>query len=74
MYLDRLVAIDIQLHTRPVDLVQIFDDLFCSFIEIHAAVLVLHVAHRHVDFVLGCKVYAVVVLRDLVADLHPAYD
>lgn len=74
MYLDGLVAIDIKLYARAVHLVQIFNDLLGSFVEIHAAVLVFHVAHRHVYFVLRRKVNAVLVLRDLVAYLYAAHD
>ena len=35
--------------------------------------MVLHVAHWHVDLELGGKVYAVVVLRDLVGEVHPTH-
>ena len=72
VHLDLLQPVDVHLHTWPVDLVQVAQDLLDRLVQVGLAILVLHVRHRHVDLVLGREVNAVVVLRDLVGDLHAA--
>ena len=72
VYLDWLLltAIDAHLHPWTIDLPQILKDLLSSLIEIGLAILVLHVGHRHMNLVLGSKIYTVIVLRNLVGNFH----
>lgn len=79
---DHLVHIDldllqspihVNLHSWPVDLPQVFQDLLDGLVQVGLAVLVLHIRHWHVDLVLWGEVNAVVVGWDLVGDVHSAH-
>jgi len=72
MNFDRLVAIDVQLNSRTVNLIKISDDLLDCFVQIGFAVLILHVTYWHVDFVFWSEVNTVLILRDFVGNLCSA--
>ena len=68
------IGIDVQLHSRSIHQRNVLEDLLGCLGQVALGILVLHVTHRHVQLELRSKVNAVLVLRNLIWNLHPAND
>lgn len=70
IYLNGLVAIDIHLNCWGRYILQIFQYLCQSLVQIVFRILVLHIRHWHVDLILRSKVDFVIVVWNLIWNFH----